>query len=184
MTTFASLHRALALALALPALSALGQEAPSTPAAPAPSKEPELHGAPQVTTPGAPPEATLSPKPEAEKSLLPPGYIAVSNPAFPEPAAPPAPPPVNRGRRFTEADLLPHFVGPLAEAKKEFDLGRYAKAHRLLADKGDANPVRYLRGVAALREGDVAYAAAELAALADVYPEVRDRCLTHAGIAN
>ncbi|HEY8208911.1 MAG TPA: transglycosylase SLT domain-containing protein [Myxococcaceae bacterium] len=196
MTTLASLHRALALALALPSLSAFGQAAPpatttdapaapaTSAAAPSPSKEPELHEAPQVTTPGAPPESSLSPRPEAEKTPVPPGFVAVSNPAFPEPAAPPAPPPVPRGRRFTEADFLPHFTGPLAEAKKEFDLGRYAKAHQLLAGKGDANPVRYLRAVAALREGDAAYAAPELAALADVYPEVRDRCLTHAGIAN
>jgi len=188
VTTTPPFCRALALALALLGLSAFGQtDAPAAPAAssataPA-TPEPELHGAPQVTTPGAPPEATLSPRPEAEKSPLPPGFVVVSNPAFPEPAAPPAPPPVNRGRRFTEADFLPHFTGPLAEAKKEFDLGHYAKAHQLLGDKGDANPVRYLRAVAALREGDAAYAAPELASLAGSYQEVRDRCLTHAAIA-
>jgi peptidoglycan lytic transglycosylase len=177
VTTPSSFHRALALALAFPALSALGQ----TQAAGA--ADPDLHEAPQVTTPGAPPESALSPKPEAEKTPIPPGYVAISNPAFPEPAAPPPPPPVNRGRRFTEADFLPYFVGPLAEAKKEFDLGHNTRAHQLLGDKGDSNPVRYLRAVAALREGDAAYAAPELAALAQVYPEVRDRCLTHAAIA-
>jgi len=172
-----SLHRAPALALALWAFSASAQPAD------APSSEGELHGAPQVTTPGAPPEATLSPRPEAEKTPVPPGFVVVSNPAFPEPQAPPPPAPVNRGRRFTEADFLPHFTGKLAEAKKELDLGHYARAHQLLLGQGDASPVRYLRAVAALRAGDAAYAGPELASLADVYPEVRDRCLTHAGLA-
>ncbi|HVE85208.1 MAG TPA: transglycosylase SLT domain-containing protein [Myxococcales bacterium] len=180
MTTSLQLHRALAGALSLWAFSALAQPAPPPQAAtdtPAPSpaaaaaQDAELHRAPEAAAP------------EAEKAPLLPGFVAVPNPAFPPPEAPPPAPPVNRGRRFTDADFQPHFVGPLAEAKKEFDLGHYARARKLLLALGDANPVRYLRGVAALRAGDAASAAPELLALAASYPEVRDRCLTHAAIA-
>jgi soluble lytic murein transglycosylase len=86
-----------------------------------------------------------------------------------------------RTRRYEEADLAPYFAaGPLAAAKASFDRGRHARARALLA--GDAPPVRYLRALAAVR-ADPATAAAELRALADDYPPMRDHCLFHAGRA-
>jgi soluble lytic murein transglycosylase len=178
------LRRLFACAAALLALG--GAQTPPPPpeptAAPAAASPDELHGAPQVPAAGAPPEAALTPPPDAEKAPLPPGFAVVPNPAFPP--AEPAPELVNRGRRFTGDDLLPYFRdGPLAEARRQFDLGAYARARRLLEGQGDGHPVRYLRAMAALRDGDAAFAAAELSALAQVYRELSDRCLTHGGIA-
>ena len=84
-------------------------------------------------------------------------------------------------RRYAETDLAPYFAaGPLAAAKASFDRGNHARARALLV--GDAPPVRYLRAVAAVRP-DPATAAAELRALADDYPPMRDHCLFQAGRA-
>jgi soluble lytic murein transglycosylase len=86
-----------------------------------------------------------------------------------------------RTRPYAEADLAPYFAaGPLAAAKASFDRGRHLRARALLA--GDAPPVRYLRALAAVR-ADPAAAAAELRALADDYPPMRDHCLFQAGRA-
>jgi soluble lytic murein transglycosylase len=146
------------------------------------AQDPGSEPAPQTQTGNAPSEAQLSPPPDAEKVLLPPGFIEVVNPAFPT-AAPPAPV-VQRGRSYTPEELAPYFAqSPLREAKDAFDRGLYAKARTLLRDQGDSNPVRYLRALAALRAGDDAFAAPEMAALAKAYPPMRDRCLTHAGLA-
>ncbi|WP_242361047.1 transglycosylase SLT domain-containing protein [Anaeromyxobacter sp. SG17] len=83
--------------------------------------------------------------------------------------------------RYTDADLAPYFgSGELAEAKALFDRGRHARARAML--RGEQPPVRYLRALAALAD-DPAAAAAELRALADDYPRMRDHCLFHAARA-
>ncbi len=147
-----------------------------------PAEEPTP--APQTHTGNAPSEAELSPPPDAEPSPIPPGYVEVRNPAFPDEAPPPAPAPVVRGRRYGVEDLSPYFAeGPLKEAKEAFDKGRYAQARTLLDGQGDALPVRYLRALSAVRAEEHALAAAEMASLAEDYPAMRDRCLTHAGMA-
>lgn len=138
--------------------------------------------APQAQTGNAPAEAQLSPPPDAEKVHAAPGFIEVQNPAFPSPEVQAVA--VHRGRRYDASDFSPYFgSGALAEAKAHFDQGRYGKARALLQQQGDAPPVRYLRALAALRGGDFAAAAVEMTQLADEYPALRDRCLTHGGVA-
>jgi len=144
--------------------------------------EKEAHPAPQARVENAPPEAQLSPPPDAEKIQLPPGFIGVANPAFPsaQPLAPSVPP----GRRFDAADIAPYFSGGiLAEAKAEFDKGRFAQARQLLENQGQSLPTRYLRALSALRAEAYFPAAEEMSALARDYPVLSDRCLVHAGIA-
>jgi soluble lytic murein transglycosylase len=147
-------------------------------------EEPEVHTAPEAQRENAPPEAVLSPPPDAEKSQPSPGYVRVRNPAFPAPeVASPAPPPAP-SRKYDAADVAPYFAADrLAEAKRLFDRGAFADARKVLADQGDSPPVRYLRALCAMRAEDWAVAADEMAALADAYPAMRDRCLTHAGLA-
>lgn len=146
------------------------------------SEEQERHPAPQVQVDNAPPEAQLSPPPDAEKVQIPPGYIGVGNPAFPVLDAPQSP--VLLGRRYDAADLAPYFsTGQQAQAKAEFDKGHFAAALKLLADQGNSRPVRYLRGLSALKAESYALAAAEMSALARDYPVLRDRCLFHAAAA-
>jgi soluble lytic murein transglycosylase len=161
----------LAFTQASPPLESASQE----PAAP-----------PRSLTGNAPPEAQLSPPPDAEKSLVPPGYMEVLNPAFPgEPLpAPPLAPPVSLGRAYGLEDLSPYFAqGSLQQAKAAFDLGQYTRTRELLQKEGNALPVRYLRALSAVRAGDNARAAEEMRSLAADYPALRDRCLTHAGVA-
>lgn len=175
-------QRLVACGLMVLALTAQTPPPPPEPISRPPAPAEELHGAPQVPVAGAPPEAALTPPPDAEKAPVPPGFAVVPNPAFPQVEA--ASKLVNRGRRFTGDDLQPYFKdGALAEAKRQFDLGSYARARALLEGQGDSHPVRYLRAMAALRDGDSAFAAAELSSLAGVYTELSDRCLTHGGIA-
>ena len=130
----------------------------------------------------APPETQLGPSGDEERFELPPGFVEVRNPAFPtlEVRAVPA----RRGRRFTAEDLAPYFAtGVLAAAKTEFDRGHYDRARKLLAGEGASIPARYLRALAGARGADVSSAAAEMTLLAVDYPMLRDRCLTHAGVA-
>ncbi|HEX8538103.1 MAG TPA: transglycosylase SLT domain-containing protein, partial [Cystobacter sp.] len=141
---------------------------------------------PRSLTGNAPPEAQLSPPPDTEKSLVPPGYMEVFNPAFPgePPPAPPLAPPVSLGRAYGLGDLAPYFAqGTLQQAKAAFDLGQYTRTRELLEKEGNAPPVRYLRALSAVRAGDHARAAEEMRALSADYPALRDRCLTHAGVA-
>jgi soluble lytic murein transglycosylase len=150
----------------------------------APSSE-EPSAAPQAQTQNAPSEAQLSPPPDSEKVLVPPGYVEVLNPAFPDPP-PPAPvqPRLFKGRAYGLDDLSPYFAeGKRKEAKEAFDKGFYTRARDLLGKEGNSLPVRYLRALSAVRAGDDKRAAEEMTALAEDYPELRDRCLTHAGVA-
>ncbi len=141
-----------------------------------------MHSAPIQATPNTPSEGSLTPPPDADKAELPAEFVTVRNPAFPTREAPT--PVVHRGRRIDLSDLAPYFAdGKLADARAELEAGRPARARALLADQGDAVPVRYLRAVAALRAGDDAAAAPEMEALVPLYPALADRCLTHAGLA-
>jgi soluble lytic murein transglycosylase len=145
--------------------------------------------APQPRTDGAPTEALLAPPPDVERASLPPGYVEIFNPAFPLPLVKPEPPKkaeveVPRGKAYGLEELAPYFAeGKKKEAKAAFDRGFYLKARELLAQEGDSAPVRYLRALSAVRGGDEVRAAEEMAALAEDYPALKDRCLTHAGVA-
>jgi soluble lytic murein transglycosylase len=164
------------LAVAAAATSLAFTQAPTT-------EEPSP--APQAYTGNAPSEAQLSPPPDSEKGVMPPGYVEVLNPAFPD-APPPkvAEPRIFKGRSYGLDDLAPYFAqGKRKEAKEAFDKGFYTRARELLEKEGDSLPVRYLRALSAVRAGDDAHAAAEMTALAEDYPALRDRCLTHAGVA-
>lgn len=145
----------------------------------------EPTSAPQPRTDGAPSEALLGPRPDAEKAPLPSGYVEVFNPAFPLPfLEPPPKAEVDLGRAYGLDDLTPYFAeGRLKEAKEAFDRGLYVRARALLHKEGDDPPVRYLRALSAVRAGDDARAAEEMTALAEDYPALKDRCLTHAGVA-
>ncbi|HEX8820677.1 MAG TPA: tetratricopeptide repeat protein, partial [Archangium sp.] len=150
----------------------------------APASE-EPSAAPRTYTENAPSEAQLSPPPDADKGVMPPGYVEVLNPAFPDAPPPkPAEPRVFKGRNYGLDDLAPYFAqGKRKEAKEAFDKGFYTRARDLLEKEGDSLPVRYLRALSAVRAGDDARAAAEMTVLAEDYPALRDRCLTHAGVA-
>jgi soluble lytic murein transglycosylase len=145
--------------------------------------EQEHHLAPQVPVENAPPEAQLSPPADAETVQVPPGYVGVSNPAFPvlDPSASSIP----LGRRFDPSDLAPYFSkGKTAEAKAQFDQGHFSAARQLLADQGNSPlPVRYLRALSALRAELYEEAAEEMSALAGEYTALRDRCFAHAALA-
>ena len=144
--------------------------------------EQERHPAPQAQVDSAPPEVQLSPPPDAERVQVPPGYVGVSNPAFPllEPSANSIP----LGRRYDASDLAPYFLkGNTAEAKAQFDKGHFIAAWQLLADQGNSLPVRYLRALSALRSEQYKEAAEEMSALAGEYSALRDRCLAHAALA-
>ncbi len=146
----------------------------------------EPTSAPQPPTGGAPSEALLTPLPDAEKVSLPSGYVEILNPAFPWPGDEPAPVKVEApaGKAYALEDLAPYFAeGKKKEAREAFDRGFYLKARALLAKEEDSAPVRYLRALSAVRAGDEARAAEEMAALAEDYPAMKDRCLTHAGVA-
>lgn len=185
----AALLSAQAPAPVVPAPTAPTQAATPAPAVtttPAPTPAPALtedtDQAPASRTGSAPTEAQLTPPPDADKAPLPGGYVEVLNPAFPG-IVPPAPV-VHRGRRYGLEDLTPYFNdGKAKDAKDAFDKGQYTKARTLLEGAGDSLPVRYLRALSAVRAGDDKAAATEMAALANEYPALRDRCLTHAGVA-
>ncbi len=168
-------------ALSLIALVAFASLASAQPVASEPTS------APQQRTDGAPSESLLAPLPDAEKAPVPGGYVQIFNPAFPLPEVEPPRKPVvevPRGKAYVLEDLSPYFAeGKKKEAKAAFDRGFYLKARELLKDEGDSAPVRYLRALSAVRGGDDARAAQEMAALAEDYPAMRDRCLTHAGMA-
>lgn len=170
-------------ALSLIALVSFAQLASAQPVAAEPTT------APQPQTAGAPSEALLAPPPDVEKAPLPPGYVEIFNPAFPLPRVTPpskeeAKAEAPRGKAYGVEELAPYFAeGKKKEAKAAFDRGFYLKARELLQREGDAAPVRYLRALSAVRAGDDVRAAQEMAALAQDYPALRDRCLTHAGVA-
>lgn len=72
-------------------------------------------------------------------------------------------------------ELTPLFPeGRLAQAKKAFDLGNATRALELLEDQGDAQAVRYLRGLAATRARRFELAAEELRSVADSTFALRD----------
>ncbi|QSQ26895.1 transglycosylase SLT domain-containing protein [Pyxidicoccus parkwayensis] len=168
----ALLMSAQAPAPKVPASEASNSEVPEAEASEAPVQRPD----------SAPSEAELSPPPDSEKVPLAPGYVEVLNPAFPN-AAPPAPV-VRRGRRYGLEELSPYFAeGKKKEARDAFDRGQYTRARELLKGEGDSAPVRYLRALSAVRAGDDETAAKEFAALAPDYPALKDRCLTHSGVA-
>ncbi|MFP2960882.1 transglycosylase SLT domain-containing protein [Myxococcus sp. 1LA] len=176
MKPFLSKLAVAASALLMTAQAPARQAVSSTPA------EPEASEAPAQHPSNAPPEAQLSPPPDSEKAPLPVGYVEVLNPAFPN-AAPPTPV-VHRGRRYGLEDLAPYFgEGKKKEAREAFDRGQYTRARELLKDEGDSPAVRYLRALAAVRAGDDASAAKEFTSLAPDYPALKDRCLTHGGVA-
>ena len=164
--------------LAASAMLLMGQAVPAVA-----DRDTELHLAPAAARGNAPAEAMLSPPPDAEKVHEAPGFVQIRNPAFPDLSRPPAPV-VDPGPKYDVDSVAPYFAsGVLAEAKAAFDKGQYAAARKKLQDAGDEPPVRYLRALAAVRSEDHANAAKEMAALADDYPAMRDRCLTHAGVA-
>lgn len=188
---FTVVARSLGVAAALVVLAAVAEPPPSSAsspsdgthlAAPQSGSTEDLHEAPEPARPDAPPEAELSPPPEAEKDQSAPGYVSIANPAFPSREKIEAPEVVDLGRAFEPKDLAPYFAtGKLADARAAFDKGHFAETRALLKDADDALPVRYLRALAAVRAEDWKSAAEEMSALADDYPAMRDRCLTHAG---
>ncbi len=128
----------------------------------------------------------LKPTPSpAERPVSSRGFVLVKNPAFPferalEKAAKAPKPAVDRGMRYEEKDLSPYFAeGHLLEARTAFGKGQYARVRELLAEETSL-PARYLRALAAVRGELHEPAAAEMAALADEYGPMRDRCLAHA----
>ncbi len=182
------LSRAAVAVPCLVAALALAQapKGPPQQAAEAPPAETEdLRAAPSSVGTNTPPEAELSPPPDSEKAQAPQGFVEILNPAFPAAQAPAlAPAVVDRGRRYDAADVAPYFAtGKLAEARTEFERGRFARARTLLAGAGSAPPVRYLRALSALRAEDFQAAATEMTALAADYPALSDRCAVHAAIA-
>ncbi|WP_224242740.1 lytic transglycosylase domain-containing protein [Hyalangium gracile] len=86
---------------------------------------------------------------------------------------------------FGLEQLAPYFAqGTLAQARAEFDRGRYRRARALL-DKEEATlPVRFLKAQSAFHLRDFATAAEEFAALAEDYVPLRDHCLLRAAQAN
>jgi soluble lytic murein transglycosylase len=91
--------------------------------------------------------------------------------------------PTTRGsRRYAEQDFAPYFPsGPLADAKRAFDLRQYRRARALF--QGESAPVRYLRALSAFHAGDTSAAALEFSSLSAEYPAMRDHCLYYAGRA-
>lgn len=78
-------------------------------------------------------------------------------------------------------DLESHFAREeLARAKMLFDRKRHGEARALLLELGESLPVRYLRGLSALRGGKVLLGVTELEALAADYPLMRDYLLLDA----
>lgn len=109
-----------------------------------------------------------------------PGFARLLNPAFPAPDVRTVP--VDRGPKLERADFAPYFAdGKLAEAKAAFDAGKYKQAVVLLDGQPETAPTRFLRALAAHRSGDWAFSAKEFEALAEAWPQLRDRCLVHAG---
>ncbi len=117
-----------------------------------------------------------------EGRCCPPGSWRCSTP--PSPTAPPPP-----GARGAARPPL-HAGGPGAVLRRGQAARRPRRPStaastpapaRCWRRQGDSLPVRYLRALAAVRAGDDARAAAEMTALAEDYPPLRDRCLTHAG---
>jgi soluble lytic murein transglycosylase len=96
----------------------------------------------------------------------------------------PAPEASASERPFDVIDLAAYFTsGKRLQAKEAFEQGRYHAVRQLLAEEGDDPPVRYLRGLAALRNGESAVASNELSLLAPSYPAMTDACLYYAGLA-
>src|SRR5579871_3425115 len=118
-------------------------------------------------------ELPLAPVSEADVAVDPADDVALSPLAAPASTHP-----------FEAEDLGAYFsTGQLRAAKEAFDAGRYRAARILLADQEATPWVRYLTALAALRSGDPAYAADELAALAGEYSPMRDSCLYEGGLA-
>jgi soluble lytic murein transglycosylase len=106
--------------------------------------------------------------------------LEAPGPALPEGVALP-----DRGRAYRDDELTGYFTsGKLARAKAAYDSGRFGEALLLLANEGDAAPVRFLRALCQLEAGQTAAAAEHLTRLAEEYPAMRDECLLRAGAAN
>ncbi|MBN1207976.1 MAG: transglycosylase SLT domain-containing protein [Myxococcaceae bacterium] len=94
------------------------------------------------------------------------------------------------GADLTEAtfgleQLAPYFAeGTLAQARAQYDRGRYRRARALLAQEEPTYPVRFLRAQSALNARDFAAAAEEFAALAEEYVPLRDHCLLRAAYSH
>ena len=113
------------------------------------------------------------------------GYVEMLNPAFPRRIGRPRPVVQLGGRRYGLEDLTPYFAdGKKKDAKDGLRPRPVPKARELLEGEGDS-AARALpaRAVAPCAPGTTSAPAAEMAALADDYPALRDRCLTHAGVA-
>ncbi|MGZ3458892.1 MAG: tetratricopeptide repeat protein, partial [Archangium sp.] len=93
------------------------------------------------------------------------------------PAEPVAPGERRWVRKFELSDLKSYFAeGELSRAKAAYDRGRYRTARQLLEAQEATPPVRYLRAMSALRMGQWATAAEELASLAEDHAPLRDYC--------
>lgn len=93
------------------------------------------------------------------------------------PAEPVAPGERQWVRKFELSDVKSYFAeGELAKAKAAYDRGRYRVARQLLEAQEATPPVRYLEAMSALRLGQWATAAEELASLAEDHPPLRDYC--------
>lgn len=86
---------------------------------------------------------------------------------------------------FGLEQLAPYFAeGSLAQARAQFDRGRYRKARALLSQETPTLPGRFLMAQSAFGAGDYAVAAEEFAVLAEEYVALRDHCLVRAAQAH
>jgi soluble lytic murein transglycosylase len=109
-----------------------------------------------------------------------PAFARFQNPAFPSPPVKAVP--IERGPLLTAAQVAPYFAeGVAAQAKAEFDAGRYKHARELFDSVPATAPVRFIKALAALRQADFDSAGKEFEALSALDPPLRDRCLVHAG---
>jgi len=127
----------------------------------------------------APAQAPAGGSPPALDASLSADVEELDNPAFP-----PVPTPAAAARRLPLADLLPAPApGPVRDAAAALDAGQPAAALRLLAGAADEPAVRFLRTLAALRQGPTAEGVRRMEALAEALPALADRCALNAALA-
>ncbi len=81
---------------------------------------------------------------------------------------------------FGQADFASYFAdGALRQARVDFDRGQFARARAGLKGQEQTLPVRFVRALAAHRDGQDKVAAAELLPLADEYAALRPYCLAY-----
>jgi len=86
---------------------------------------------------------------------------------------------------FSPEQLTSYFAeGTLAQARAEYDRGRYRRARALLDKEEQTLPVRFLKAQSAFNLRDFATAAEEFGALAQEYAALRDQCLVRAAQAS